>query len=642
MTRVLAFDVGKTGCRGAVFDGDARVTTAETSGGAGLAEEHGVASTVQAVTATARGLDAEGADLVVVGVAGFARAAHKAEELAAQLADRLDAAGLAGVAELALASDMTLAHAGALGGGPGVVVSAGTGAVALGVDRTGRWAVGDGWGYLLGDEGSGYAVGRAGLAGALRHHDGRGGSALLHRLATERYGDVGRLPALVHGSANVARDVAAFAADVRRAAEAGDEAAVTSWAEAGRALAHAVAGAARVLEHDDVVVTRVGGLFAAGTLLTEPFEAELAVVLPRARCVPAQGDALDGARLLARESTLPHEALVRRIRTAPTRKGARRAAPGTGATPYPHDEDLDARLHRLQTEAARADLADLDARATLDLVRTIAADDAGVPPAVADAAAAVAAAVDVVVDRLRGGGRLVYVGAGTSGRLAVLDAAELLPTYGVGGDQVVALIAGGSAAVTRSVEGAEDDKAAAEADLGEAAVSGRDVVVGITASGRTPYVLAAVELARRAGAATVGISNNPGSELSAAVDVPIEVLTGPEVVAGSTRMKAGTAQKLVLNTLSTAAMVRLGKVYGNRMVDMHATNEKLRRRARRIVAEVTGAGPDAVDSALTAADGHVKTAVVSLLAGVDSAQARDRLAHTRGSVRAALEGRDHA
>ncbi|MDQ4084555.1 MAG: N-acetylmuramic acid 6-phosphate etherase [Actinomycetota bacterium] len=298
---------------------------------------------------------------------------------------------------------------------------------------------------------------------------------------------------------------------------------------------------------------------------------------------------------------------------------------------------MDAALGQLQTEAARPDLADLDTLSTAQLVAVITREDAGVPLAVARVADAIAAAVDVVVDRLRSGGRLVYVGAGTSGRLAVLDAAELLPTFGVGEESVVALMAGGDQAVLESVEGAEDDEAAAERDLAALDVGPDDVVACIAASGRTPYVIGAADAARKAGAFTVGVSCNRGSELSAHVDHPVEVLTGPEVVAGSTRMKAGTAQKLVLNTISTAAMVRLGKVYGNRMVDMRATNAKLRRRARRIVGDVTGADPSRVEATLEAADGQVKTAIVALLAGVDVGEARRRLDRAEGSVRAAVE-----
>ncbi|MDP9023259.1 MAG: N-acetylmuramic acid 6-phosphate etherase [Actinomycetota bacterium] len=290
----------------------------------------------------------------------------------------------------------------------------------------------------------------------------------------------------------------------------------------------------------------------------------------------------------------------------------------------------------LLTEQVRPDLADLDLRPTGELVRLMNREDATVPAAVATATDLLTAAIDAIVERLRVGGRLVYVGAGTSGRLAQLDAAECGPTFGVDPGRVVALLAGGPDAGKTAVEGAEDDTDAAERDIIESGVDHGDAVVGLAASGRTPYVLAAVDAARAAGALTVGVSCNPGTPLSARVDHPIEIPVGAEVIAGSTRLKAGTAQKLVLNTISTVAMVRLGRTFGNLMVDVQATNDKLRERARRIVAEATGAGPAAVHEALEAADSDVKTAIVSIAAGVDAETARRRLDEAGGAVRAAI------
>ncbi len=299
-------------------------------------------------------------------------------------------------------------------------------------------------------------------------------------------------------------------------------------------------------------------------------------------------------------------------------------------------KDLSRELGELETERSRADLADLDVLGTRTLVERIAAEDATVPAAVDAAGDAISSAVDAIVDRLRGGGRLIYVGAGTPGRLGVVDAAECIPTFGTPDGLVVAVIAGGAEAMTLSTEGAEDSSGAGTADMQSIHLGANDAVVGITASGRTPYVLAALEYASAAGAATIGMSNNRDAALSAVVDVPIEVPTGPEVVAGSTRMKAGTAQKLVLNTLSTASMVRLGKTYGNLMVDVKASNEKLKVRARRIVAEATGVSDEQAADALNEADGHLKTAVVALLAAVPTGEARRRLDAADGYVRAAL------
>lgn len=277
--------------------------------------------------------------------------------------------------------------------------------------------------------------------------------------------------------------------------------------------------------------------------------------------------------------------------------------------------DVNAELERLETEGIRPDLGDLDRWPTERVVAQIAADDATVAPAVAAAGPRIAAAVDAITERMRAGGRLIYVGAGTPGRLAVVDASECVPTFGIDPGTVLAVVAGGSDAVTTAVEGAEDDVVAGAVDLRAVGVSAADAVVGITASGRTPYVLAAMAAASEAGAVTIGVSNNRRTQLSERVDIAIEVVTGPEVIAGSTRMKAGTAQKLVLNTLSTATMIRLGKTHGNLMVDVRATNVKLRARALRIVVAATGVDDNTATAALDRAGGHAKSAITALLAG---------------------------
>jgi N-acetylmuramic acid 6-phosphate etherase len=289
------------------------------------------------------------------------------------------------------------------------------------------------------------------------------------------------------------------------------------------------------------------------------------------------------------------------------------------------------------TESARTDHADLDLRSSAELVSLMSAQDATVPWAVAAAGDEIAAVVDEIVERMPRGGRLVYVGAGTSGRIAVVDAAECESTFSMPAARIVALVAGGAAASALEQEAAEDDADAGARELEQLAPGPNDVVVGISASGRTPYVLGAVRVARDAGSLTVALVCAPGSELAALADRAIEVVVGPELVAGSTRLKAGTAQKLVLNTLSTVSMIRLGKTYGNLMVDVAATNEKLRERVRSIVRVATGAEAGQADEALEAAGGSAKVAIVSLLAGVDAAAARERLASSDDNVRAALQ-----
>lgn len=296
----------------------------------------------------------------------------------------------------------------------------------------------------------------------------------------------------------------------------------------------------------------------------------------------------------------------------------------------------DDRLGALPTERSRADLADLDQWSSTAVVELVVGEDGAALAAVRAASREIATVVDLVVERLARGGRLIYCGAGTAGRLAVLDATELAPTYGVGPERVVALLAGGPRAMTAAVEGAEDDVAAGRADLAALRPGPDDVVVGLTASGRTPYVRAVLDAAREAGAVAVAVANNPAPAVAEGADVAIVLDTGAEVVAGSTRMKAGTSQKMLLTALSTAVMVRWGKVHGNLMVDLAATNGKLRVRAGRIVAEATGASPDAARAALEDADGHVRTAVVALLADVDAATATELLAASGHRVRDAV------
>ncbi len=263
-------------------------------------------------------------------------------------------------------------------------------------------------------------------------------------------------------------------------------------------------------------------------------------------------------------------------------------------------------------------------------------EDATVPAAVGAAAGAVAAAIDAIAQRLEAGGRLVYVGAGTSGRLAVVDAAECTSTFSTPPGLVVALIAGGSAAAAQAQEQAEDDADAGVDDIRALAVGSLDAVVGLSASGRTPYVLGALGEAAAAGALTVALVSVEDSELGRSAEHEIAVVVGPEVIAGSTRLKAGTAQKLVLNMISTVVMIRLGKTYGNLMVDLVASNDKLQARVRRIVAQASGAPPEAVDAALAAADGDARLAIVSLCTGLGVEEARARLALTGGNVREAL------
>ena len=295
------------------------------------------------------------------------------------------------------------------------------------------------------------------------------------------------------------------------------------------------------------------------------------------------------------------------------------------------------RLRRTEQRSTRS--RDLDQQPTRAILRTLSREDATVARAVARALPQIARAVDAIVHAIRKGGRLIYAGAGTSGRLAVLDAAECPPTFGTSPRVVQAVIAGGRRALTSAVEGAEDSAARGGKDLAARRAASRDVVVGLSASGSTPYVLGALQYARRRGARTVAVTAHGHSAIARAAHIAIVAETGPEAIAGSTRMKAGTAQKMILNMLSTAAMVRLGHVYDNWMIDVALSNRKLRERGLRILQEATGASPSQAETALRAAGNDLRVALVMLKGGRKSgtaADARHRLRAAGGDLRRAL------
>jgi N-acetylmuramic acid 6-phosphate etherase len=287
-------------------------------------------------------------------------------------------------------------------------------------------------------------------------------------------------------------------------------------------------------------------------------------------------------------------------------------------------------------EDVRPDWSDLDLRSTDELVHLWADEEESVARAVAGAHAELVAAVDAIAARAQDGGRLVYVGAGTPGRLAWLDAVECPPTFGCEPDLVQAIIAGGSRAFTGAIEADEDDASTAPGALAAIGVTARDTVVCVSASGRTPFVLRAAEYARELGALTIAVCNAPGSALAGQTDLAVVLLTGPEILSGSSRLKAASAQKTVMNMMSTLLMVRLGHTYGNLMVGVKADNEKLRGRTRRIVEQATGEPADVVDAMIQRCGGDLKAAIVALLTDGDPAHARERLRETSGRVREAV------
>ena len=293
-------------------------------------------------------------------------------------------------------------------------------------------------------------------------------------------------------------------------------------------------------------------------------------------------------------------------------------------------------LKNMSTETRNQNTMELDMMSPLEIVTLMNQEDAKVPAAIAPVLPHIAQCVVWATESIEAGGRIIYMGAGTSGRLGVLDAVECPPTFGVSSDVVVGLVAGGHSAFVKPVEGAEDNPALGREDLVNLCLRKRDIVIGIAASGRTPYVLGALAYAREVGCRTVAISCNAGSPIGAAADLAIEVVPGPECLTGSTRLKAGTCQKLILNMISTATMVRCGKAYQNLMVDVMQSNEKLVVRAQNIVMEATGCDRETAAEKLAAADGNAKTAITMILADCSLEEARERLARAKGHVRDAI------
>lgn len=289
-------------------------------------------------------------------------------------------------------------------------------------------------------------------------------------------------------------------------------------------------------------------------------------------------------------------------------------------------------LDKLTTEQRNANTTHIDTMSTLEMVKTINNEDEKIAPAVGTQDKKIAQAIDIGAKRYHDGGRLIYIGAGTSGRLGVLDAVELVPTYGIKPERAIGLIAGGKSAMYLAVEGAEDDPDLAEADLKKINLSEKDMVLGIAASGRTPYVIGGLDYAKKVGAATVAVACVKNSLIGQHAEIAIEAVTGPEVVTGSTRMKAGTAQKMILNMISTGIMIRQGKVYENVMIDVLPTNEKLVERAKRIISTVTGISKEQASHVLKEADKDVSLAIVMAKTKMNKEQAETLLAENHGNV----------
>jgi N-acetylmuramic acid 6-phosphate etherase len=491
-------------------------------------------------------------------------------------------------ARIRVGSDRESGFAACFGRGDGIAVIAGTGSAVTG-RRADRVEKAGGWGQLLGDTGGGYYLGMRALRHVLQTYDlhqtvSELGMRILQALALNRLED---LVAWV-GSADK-MSVAKLAPVVFTAAERGDAEMIECIAQGARTLAQYTVAVARRLEFSSPAVRCTGGLFVHHEQYCDRFREAVQAELPGAQVgVCGESGALGAALLAAEEETLQ---------------------PKTRSEPVA--AEVQAELAGAATEQINPRSIDLDRRTTEEMVDLFVAEEETVIEALRSARDSICSAVDLVATQLAAGGRLFYCGAGTSGRLGVLDASEIPPTFGASPDLVQAIIAGGVQALHRAVEGAEDS-----AQLGALSLTGRgftpdDVLCGITASGRTPFVLGALAHAKEIGGKTMLLTCNPARRRDAAQhwDVEIDLATGPELITGSTRLKAGTATKLVLNTISTCAMVRLGKVRGNLMIDLSVTNTKLRDRAIRVVSEIRGITYEAAREALERVGWNVRKAI---------------------------------
>ncbi|HFC08501.1 MAG TPA: N-acetylmuramic acid 6-phosphate etherase [Chloroflexi bacterium] len=610
---VIGVDGGGSKTEAVILDARGKVLGRGRSGPSNhhLVGEEGARAALEAAmraAAEAAGAPLSQAAAVVWALAGAGRPAE------AQRLHDMQAALFPGVPGQVV-DDAAAALVGGVGRRQGVVVIAGTGAIVYGEDTAGNTARSGGWGHLL-DEGSGYALGLWACRAVARAADGselptRLTDRLLQALALPSATQL--IPWLYDARRGVA-EMAALAPLVLEEAERGDLIATDGVLRAADALAEGVGAVARRLGWSDAEpfpVVLTGGLLSRSAFYRSVVAQAVQTRVPAARPRRPLADAAVGAGWLAL-------ALAGR----PWPRHAASQAP-SGGGPWTSEQ-----RHVLTH--------DLDTRTTLEMVGLMHLEDRRAVAAVRLQLPAIAQAVEAIAARMKQGGRLIYIGAGTSGRLGVLDAAECPPTFNTKPGQVVGVIAGGRAALTEAVEEAEDSLENGIRAIRDLEAGPLDSVVGIAASGRTPYVLGALTEARQRGALTVALICNLPAPLAEVAEHVLAPLVGPEVIAGSTRLKAGTVQKLVLNMLSTGVMVRLGKTYGNLMVDVQQHNAKLQERARRIVAQACGVSLAEAAEALARCDRDVKVAIVSTMLHCSPKQAREHLRRAGGNVRQAI------
>lgn len=609
---VIGVDGGGSKTLAVILNEEGKLLASSRSGSSNLhlagkeGTRQALLAAMQAAADAAR-VDLSGAAAVTWALAGAGRE-REARQLRA-LRDKLFPGIPGGVV-----TDAEAALVGGVGARYGLVAIAGTGMIVYGVNDQGISARAGGWGHLL-DEGSGYAIAHQALRAVAQAADGidlatRLTPRLLEQVQLKAPADL--IPWLYAPERTVA-EIAALAPIVLEEAESGDLIATDVIVRAADALAAGVAAVTRRLGFSYETVfplVLTGGLLLASNFYQEVVSQAVRTRVPVARPQLPRHNAAVGAGLLA---------LTMLGRALPLRS-----------------EYLDSSDRAWTSEQSNILSQDLDRRTTLELVGLMHREDRRAVAAVRPNLPAIAAAIDAIAARMEKGGRLIYVGAGTSGRLGILDASECPPTFNTDPEQVVGIIAGGREALTTAVEAAEDNPDDGAQAMIALAVGASDSVVGIAASGRTPYVIGALAEARRCGALTVALTCNLPAPLAQNADFILAPLVGPEVIAGSTRLKAGTTQKLVLNMLSTGVMVRLGKTYGNLMVDVRQQNAKLQERAKRIVAQACHIDESEADEMLARSEGEVKVAIVSLLLGCSPDEAHQRLERVGGRVREAV------